>query len=1293
MFSSGRILVLDGAMGTMIQRSGFTGDNESLNLSNPDLIEGIHRAYIEAGADIIETNTFGANRLSQGEYSLAGAAREMALEGARIARRAASSAPRKILIAGSVGPTPKSLSLAVDASDPSRREVSFDEMVSVYDEQIGALLEGGVDLILIETCFDALNAKAALYALSKLSPGFPAAVSVSLSGGRTLTGQSIEAFYTAVSHYPLAAFGLNCSMGAADMLPLLKEVSRFAECPVICFPNAGLPNESGGYDETPAHMAEAVRKMASEGLVNIVGGCCGTTPEHIEAIAEAVKGLPGRTLPEPGRKLMVSGLESVTVDKSLNFTLIGERTNVAGSRRFRRLISEGAYGEALEIAAEQISAGASIIDVNFDDAMLSPSVEMERFTRLISGEPSVARAALMIDSSHWEAVLAGLKNSQGKCIVNSISLAVGEEEFLRRAMEIHSLGAAMVVMAFDEKGQATDYQRKISICERAYRLLTGAGIPPQDIIFDCNILSVGTGMREHARYAVDFIEAVRWIKNSLPGARTSGGVSNLSFAFRGNPAVREAMHSAFLYHAIRAGLDMAIVNPSMLEIYENIPPDLLEAVEDVIFDRREDAADRLAAMSSEVPGSGHSVGGSPVAGRQASAAGASAGYAAASAPAGSAVGATTAASAESVSPDERLSALLVKGSSAGLEEAVLECYARLGSAVAVIEGPLMKGMEKVGELFGAGKMFLPQVVKSARVMKEAVAVLDPYMKAGEEDGARPVVVIATVKGDVHDIGKNITATVLTCNGFEVVDLGVMVDTATILDEAACRNAAIIAVSGLITPSLVRMEEICREMTSRGMTIPLFVGGATTSALHTAVKLAPLYAHVFHGADASASAVMAKRILSDREAFETAQHAAQEQLRALHFQSSSRRQAAAPGQSAISTPGQPAVSSEPSPPAAPATESDQAAISAHGQPAAPATEAGQTATTAEARQARPCCHLPAATFRSGLFAIDAAEAAKRFDDHMFLAIWGIRYGKADLNSPAVRETLAECHATLDRMLLRDEVEILCSTRFFDASSRPADGPAAHDTYSRPADTVLNNAALNYTALNETARPADSAAARDVLPLPTDGIDFIDGYDPCAEFPVISLPFLRQGSSLADFIAPAPSGKRSPFGMFALSVRRKGHKTGCDCEACKGDGLLERTIRMVLAEAASCLLDEMILASIPKDASSHLRPYPTTFSAASSTALKVIKPAAGYASCPDHSLKKDILALLPSSERLGITLTDSYAMSPEASICGFIFLHPDASYPEIRSVPADILERYATLRGFTPDESHRLLSHLL
>ena len=847
-----RLVFLDGAMGTVLQQKGFTGNNDCLNLDRPELIRAVHDAYIAAGADIIESNTFSCNRISQQEFGLAGEAAGMAFAGVRLAREAADAAPRKVWVAGSIGPTSKSLSLAPDLSDPAARPYSFDEMVAVYREQAEALLEGGADLILVETCFDALNAKAAL---SAIPDGVPVIVSVSVGdrSGRTLTGQTLEAFWTSVRHRNLLAFGLNCSLGADELFPLVEEVSCFADVPVICYPNAGLPNEVGGYDQTPEQMAAAVKRMAGKGLVNIVGGCCGTTPAHIEAIRKAVADCPPRALSIIQKKLTVSGLEAVTVDgKESRLALIGERTNVAGSRKFARLIAGGGYDEALEIAALQIEGGARIIDINMDDAMIDGPAAMERFVRYIQNDPAVAKAALMIDSSHWECLLAGLKNAQGKCIVNSLSLKDGEKEFIRKALEIKRLGAAMVVMAFDEAGQAVTYDRKTAIAARAYDLLTKAGIPAEDIIFDVNVLSVGTGIAEHDRYVLDFIEAVRWIKQNLPGVSTSGGISNLSFAFRGNNVVRGAMHAVFLYHAVAAGLDMAIVNPGMLLQYDDIDPYLRRAVEDVILCRDAGATERLVEKAAEYL---QAPGESPAA---------------------------TAAPEVTLPPEARLREDLISGRTVTLEKDVLETLEAAGSAVQVIEGPLMAAMEEVGERFGAGRMFLPQVVKSAKVMKEAVAILEPHMGA-EADAAvrKPLVINATVKGDVHDIGKNIAGIVLKCNGFEVQDLGVMVDKETILETAVAKNADIIGVSGLITPSLFQMEELCREMTARGMTTPLIVGGATTSALHTAVKLTPLYAHVFHAADASAGAVMAKKLMQDREGFEKEQHAAQDALRATY----------------------------------------------------------------------------------------------------------------------------------------------------------------------------------------------------------------------------------------------------------------------------------------------------------------------------------------------------------------------------------------------------------------------------
>lgn len=816
---SKRILILDGAMGTMLQRKGLQGNSESFNLTNPETIGEIHNEYIEAGADIITANSFSANSISQSEYNLSEKAGQMAEAAARIARKAADEAPRKIWVAGSVGPTSKSLSLAQNINDPIFRPYSFDGMAEAFERQIRGLINGGVDLLLFETCFDALNTKAALYALGHIpeAKDIPVMISASMSdkSGRTLTGQTMEAFYRSIQHCNPLSFGLNCSLGAEEMIPLIAEVASFAACAVSCYPNAGLPNEMGEYDETPSQMAESVRKMALAGSVNIVGGCCGTTPEHIKAVAEAVKGISPRAIPEPDDVLYVSGLESVAVDRKNNFTNVGERTNVAGSRKFAKLIAAGDYETGLQIAAGQIENGASIIDINMDDAMLDSRLEMEKFLRYVSNDPAVAKAAIMIDSSHWETLVTGLKNAQGKCIVNSISLKEGEEIFIEKAREIKALGAAIIVIAFDEEGQATTYDRKVEICRRAYSLLTSkVGVRPCDIIFDVNVLPVGTGIPEHSRYGIDFIEAVRWIKRNLPGCRTSGGISNLSFSFRGNNTVREAMHSVFLYHAISAGLDMGIVNPGMLRVYDEIEPGLLKCVEDVILDSDAEATDRLIEKASRILDEKNSVGVSarpegpeatcaarPVRenGRLAASGGALTGAESSNI--------SSVAEPAEATVEERLVRALVKGDSSGLESDINECLTLYDKPVEIIDGPLMSGMARVGELFGAGKMFLPQVVKSAKTMKNAVALLQPYIeeRGGESEVKKPRIVFATVKGDVHDIGKNITEIVLSCNGFEIVDLGVMVPKETILEKAAECSADLIGVSGLITPSLYQME--------------------------------------------------------------------------------------------------------------------------------------------------------------------------------------------------------------------------------------------------------------------------------------------------------------------------------------------------------------------------------------------------------------------------------------------------------------------------------------------------------
>lgn len=1127
--------------------------------------EQVLRMYVDAGADIITTNTFTANRISQAAAGLADKAADMAFEGARTARRVADSSPRKVLVAGSVGPTGKSLTMASDADDPSFREYSFDEMAAAFGEQVSALLKGGADIILLETCFDALNAKALIYALEKLGNPCPLYISATVSdrSGRTLTGQTLEAFYRSVSHAKtLAAFGVNCALGAAAMAPLVRDIASFSSHPVIFYPNAGVPDEFGNYNDTPEEMAEVVGELVRGGYVQIVGGCCGTTPEHIRAIAQVVyscglgasatgsacsakarENAPQAELShqqsaarenatqaelsrrQSGDSLYVSGLESVEISRARNFMNVGERTNVAGSRKFARLVAESGWDEALRIAEAQIEGGADIIDINMDDPMVDSAEKMRTFLRHIAGEPAIAKAALMIDSSHWETILEGLKNAQGKCIVNSISLKDGQDEFLRKALEIRRLGGAMVVMAFDEEGQAVTFDRKVAICKRSYDLLTAAGVPASDIIFDCNILSIGTGIAEHARFGVDFIEAVRWIKANLPGAKTSGGVSNLSFAFRGNNVVREAMHSVFLYHAIRAGLDMAIVNPQMIQIYDEIEPELRRRVEDVIFDSDCESTSRLVEYASSPCGLGASspcgLGANPTGPLCVA-------EARENAPQSGQSDSQSAAGGNVVmDPIERLTGAVVKGVSAGIEESAMEVYGLLKSAVEVIEGPLMRGMEKVGELFAEGRMFLPQVVKSAKVMREAVAVLQPFMGEASEGSGRPVFVIATVQGDVHDIGKNITAIVLQCSGFEVVDLGVMVPCTDILDKAAEVGAVAVGVSGLITPSLNRMEEICSEMSARGMDIPLFVGGAAASAIHTAVKLAPLYSNVHYGADASATAVMAKKYIIDAESFIADELKEREKLLALRS-------------------------------------------SAVAKPVKPVVQDGFAATSLKDI---PFCEMP------------AEELIEHFDWRMFFAVCGVKCERCE-GGALKGEALS--------YLSSAGLKVRLALKFFDAH--------------REGDDIVT--------------------------------------------PGFSLPMLRDGACLADYF---PASGSSQLGLFAATV----------VQPAPSDDLVAHAVRVTLAEAAS----EWIGAQLD---------------------TKHIRPGIGYACCPDHSLKRDVLALLPSE--LGITLTESCAMIPEASVCGLVIAHPLASYNDIRHVSDADLDAYAARRGMSESEKMLFLGHL-
>lgn len=1171
-----RILILDGAMGTKIQSAGITadsyhkgrfagwpvaltGNNDILNLTDPEVIADIHRQYIKAGADIITTNTFSANRISQHEYGCDEVAHEMALAGARIARQVAdtfrpqtSDIRSRIFVAGSMGPTSKSLSLASDMNEPAQRSITFDEMAAAYHEQAAALLEGGADMLLLETCFDALNAKAALYAVQQLGDEtgkeIPVMVSATINdrSGRTLTGQTLEAFYISISHYPnLLSFGLNCSFGVTDLRPFVEQLASRIPVYLSLYPNAGLPNEMGEYDELPAYTASHLKEMGEAGLLNIAGGCCGTNEEHIRAISEALKAVKPRNIaPLTSHhspltsQLWLSGLEPLLVDKQTrNFTNVGERTNVAGSRKFARLIAEKRYDEAMTVARHQIDGGASIIDINMDDAMLDSRQEMQTFCRYIANDPTVARSVLMIDSSDWDTILAGLKNAQGKCIVNSISLKGGENSFIAKARELRRFGAAVVVMAFDEEGQATTYERKTAIAEHAYRLLTDIGFPPQDIIFDVNILSVGTGLKEHQAYAVDFIRAVAWIKQHLPHAKTSGGVSNLSFSFRGNNKVREAMHSVFLYHAIREGLDMAIVNPSMLQVYDDIEPTLLKAVEDVVLNSDDGATERLIDVAATVlAGSASESPSSPQD------------------------------TWRSKAVEERLAYALSKGISEHLADDIPEALQKYGRPIHVIEQPLMQAMEHIGQLFGEGKMFLPQVVKSAKVMKDAVALLQPYIDAedGAAGGERPCAVLATANGDVHDIGKNIVGIVLACNGFDVVDLGVMVPNETILEETKKRKPCLVGISGLITPSLKEMEQLCQIFQREKLQVPIVVGGATTSAVHTAVRLAPLYdGCVVYGGDASQTSLLAKHLQLDADATIAHIKAEQQTLREAYAE--------------------------------------------HHAPLTPYAEANAKAPHVEHH---PSDLSPLTSYLTPR----TADLQFLIDWRMFLLFWGFKGETLQqlLVNPEAERTLQEGKDYLAQAIAQDSIKLEVLLRTM---------PARRKGYN---DIVLDDGTV--------------------------------------------LPMLRSQSAtghyrcLADYFDP---DQPSPLALFTIACQPKVQP------ADEAERLMSHAICARLTEACAEWLQQ-----------TPLSPLTTLYSP--------LRVAFGYATCPDHSLKRIVFDLLDAEQKMDVTLNDHYSIQPSTAICGLFIFHPDARYFPVGRIDEAQLEDYCCRRGITIDEGRQLLS---
>jgi 5-methyltetrahydrofolate--homocysteine methyltransferase len=1179
-----RVLVLDGAWGTRIQDAGLTaadyrgdrladhprdvtGDPDLLNLTRPDLILDVHRQYLAAGADITTTNTFTATSIGQADYGLQPLVRELNLRGAQLARQAADEAGGRF-VAGSVGPLNVTLSLSPRVEDPAYRAVGFDEVRAAYAEQIAALAEGGVDLLLIETIFDTLNAKAAIAAARDVAPQLPLWISVTIVdlSGRTLSGQTVEAFWDSIAFAEPLVVGVNCSLGAADMRPYVAELSRCAGIYTACHPNAGLPNAFGGYDQTPAETAGLLGEFAGSGLVNIVGGCCGTTPAHIERIAAAVSGLPPRPVPAPPAVTRFSGLEPFQLGADTGFAVIGERTNVMGSRRFRRLIEAGDHQSAVAVAVEQVRGGANLLDVNMDADLLDSEQAMTTFLNLIATEPEVARIPIMIDSSRWPVLEAGLKCVQGKGVVNSISLKEGEARFLEQARRIRDYGAGVVVMAFDEQGQADTTERKVSICGRAYDLLTQqAGFAAEDIVFDPNVLAVATGIAEHNGYAQAFLAALPLIKQRCPGAHLSGGISNLSFSFRGNEVVREAMHSAFLFHAIRAGLDMGIINAGQLAVYQDIPADLLELVEDVLFDRRDDATDRLVAFAETVQGSGtrRTV---DLAWREGPVA-------------------------------QRLAYALVHGIVDFIEDDTEEARKQAARPLDVIEGPLMDGMQTVGDLFGAGKMFLPQVVKSARVMKRSVAYLEPYMEAEKEQARREgrpdadrgngKIVLATVKGDVHDIGKNIVGVVLGCNNYEVIDLGVMSPASVILDTAVAENADAVGLSGLITPSLDEMVNVATEMQRRGLKLPLLIGGATTSRQHTAVRIAPAYdGTTIHVLDASRVVGVVSDLLdTDRaEELDRSNRAGQELLREQH-------------------------------------------ASKHRQP---------LLTLAQARANReqvPFDDLPVPAF-TGVRAVSPALAELRaMIDWQFLFLaWELK-GKypAILDQPVARELFDDANELLDDIIANGSFRARGAYGFWPAH---AEG-----------DDIALDAGSRFPMLRQqTSKPAG-----------------------------------RPNRSLADYVAPAGDH----LGGFAVCIHGA-QELAATFEAQHDDyrSIMAKALADRLAEAfAEYIHLEARRAWFEPDADPRLEDL-------HAERFRGIRPALGYPASPDHSEKQALFDLLGAGQ-LGMDLTESFAMTPAASVSGLIFAHPSSRYFTVGRLGQDQVEDYAARRGISLSEAERWL----
>ena len=1209
-----RILLLDGAMGTMIQRHRLTeedyrgvrfqgheanlkGNNDLLSLTQPELIKSIHRDFLNAGSDIIETNTFNANPISLEDYKQVDLTYELNVASARLAREVASEAtkadpdkPR--FVAGAIGPTNRTLSMSPDVNDPGFRAISFDQLTAAYEEQIRGLIDGGVDLLLIETIFDTLNAKAAIMAVENTRERTGIELPVMLSGtivdnsGRTLSGQTTQAFWLSLMHAPnLLSIGLNCALGSSQMRPYIEELSNIAHVHTSLYPNAGLPNEFGEYDESANYFATQVGDYMKEGWLNLVGGCCGTTPEHIQALSAITADYAPRILPEKRKTLTASGLEPFVLTGETNFVNIGERTNVTGSPKFSKLIRAGNFDEALSVARQQVENGAQMIDVNMDEGMLDSEQAMERFLRLAMVEPDIARVPIMIDSSKWSVIEAGLKNVQGKCIVNSISLKEGEDEFRRLARQLRKYGAAVVVMAFDEQGQADSFERRIAICRRAYTILTEElDFPAEDIIFDPNILTVATGIEEHNNYAVDFIRATTWIKENLPYARVSGGVSNISFSFRGNNRVREAMHAAFLYHAIRAGLELGIVNAGMLEVYDEIPSELLQKVEDVLLNRHPKATEALVEFAETLMDDTQSTG-------------------------------TKRQEWREQHVHERLKYALLKGITDYIDEDTEEARALANEPLEVIEGPLMDGMNIVGDLFGEGKMFLPQVVKSARVMKRSVAYLIPFIEEAKlranDTRQKARILLATVKGDVHDIGKNIVSVVLACNNYDVIDLGVMVPADRILEEARTHKVDVIGLSGLITPSLDEMVHVASEMKRQGFTTPLLIGGATTSRLHTAVKIDPVYnGPVIHVLDASQSVPVVNDLLSDHKSAALIQNIDHEYAE-LRDKQANRRQAKA------------------------------------------------YLTLSQARDNRTPIDwsqwTPPVPNTLGLIAFDdiSLETLENYIDWTpFFITWQLT-GKypAILEDPVVGNQA--------KILLDDAREML------------------HE--------IIRNQHLQAKAVVGLF-PANSV-----------GDDIVIYEDEHRTTPKATFHMLRQQTqkragepnrSLADFVAPAHTGIADYMGGFAVTAGLGVDKLAKHYQSNHDDYnvILLKALADRLAEA----LAEYMHEKVRKELWGYASGESFTNEQLIQESYKGIRPAPGYPACPDHTEKAILFDLLNAQHYTGISLTESFAMTPASSVSGFYFSHPESSYFRVGHVSRDQIEDLAKRKKMSVEECEQWLA---